>query len=178
MRKHGLDGATLERVAEESGYSRGHIRHYLGNRDEMRSALITRTMSNYTAQTQAIADGLAAGRRAYALVDLLFGPAFEPSSDDPVIDALWGAASYDELVKEQLRDAYGELEKAIYGALRVDFPGVTAAVCRDAAYQLLSLAYGHWSMSELAFTAKRNRAAKRLAVMVIEQVESVSAARA
>ena len=175
VRKHGLDGATLERVAEESGHSRGHIRHYLGNRDEMRSALITRTMSDYVAQTQGIVDAIAEGQRAYALVDFLFGPAFAPSADDPIIDALWGAASYDELVKTQLRGTYLELEKAIYSALRGDFPGASVTVCRDAAYQLLTLAYGHWSMSELAFPANRERGARRLAIVVIEQVEGASA---
>jgi AcrR family transcriptional regulator len=177
VRKHGLEGATLERVAEESGYSRGHIRHYLGNRDEMRSALITRTMSDYVALTRGINESLEQGQRAYGLVDLLFGPAFAPSSDDVIIDALW-AASYDDLVKRQLRDTYLQLEKAIHSALRGDFPGAAAAVYRDAAYQLLALAFGHWSMSELEFPASRERGARRLAESVIKKVETASELRA
>ena len=177
VRKHGLEGATLERVAEESGYSRGHVRHYLGNRDEMRSALIARTLRDYNAQTQGIVERLAEGHRAYAFVDLLFGPAFAPNADDPIIDALWGAASYDDLVKKQLRDNYLELEKEIFEALRGDFPGASVPMCRDAAYQLLALAYGHWSMSGLAFPANRQRGARRLATSVIERVAAASSAR-
>lgn len=171
--RHGLDGATLERVAEESGYSRGHIRHYLGNRDEMRSALIQRTMSEYTAQTHGITEAIDPGGRALALVELLFGPVFAPSPEDAVIDALWGAASYDDLVKGQLRDTYLELEKGMYDALRDDFPGVPAAACRDAAYQVLSLAFGHWSMSQLGFPANRSRGVRRLAVSIVEQVRAL-----
>lgn len=30
-----MKGTTLDRVAEEASMARGHIRHYVGNRDEM-----------------------------------------------------------------------------------------------------------------------------------------------
>ena len=35
----GLDGATQERIAEEAGVKRPLLRHYLGNKDEMITAL-------------------------------------------------------------------------------------------------------------------------------------------
>ena len=37
--RFGVEGATLERIAEESGLKRPLIRHHLGNRDEMVRAL-------------------------------------------------------------------------------------------------------------------------------------------
>lgn len=37
--RYGVEGATLERVADASGLKRPLIRHYLGNRDEMVHAL-------------------------------------------------------------------------------------------------------------------------------------------
>ncbi|UUT35983.1 TetR/AcrR family transcriptional regulator [Microbacterium elymi] len=32
---HGYAGTTLDRVANEAGMARGHVRHFAGNRDEM-----------------------------------------------------------------------------------------------------------------------------------------------
>ncbi|WP_254429764.1 TetR/AcrR family transcriptional regulator [Ruegeria atlantica] len=37
--RYGLDGATQERVAAEAGVKRPLLRHYLGNRDQMITAL-------------------------------------------------------------------------------------------------------------------------------------------
>src|SRR5699024_12343943 len=35
MTEHGISGTTLDRIAESAGMSRGHVRHFLGNRDEI-----------------------------------------------------------------------------------------------------------------------------------------------
>ena len=175
--RYGFEGATLEQVAAESGYSRGHIRHYLGNRDEMRSALVQRTMSDYIAQTHEVTEGREPGRRSVELVDFLLGPVFAPDDNNAIIDALWGVASHDDLVMAQLRDTYLEFEKSLYRALRDDFPGAPVVVCRDAAYQLLALAFGHWSMSQLEFPANRERGVRRLASSVIAQVRAAGEQR-
>ncbi|MGH3225487.1 MAG: TetR/AcrR family transcriptional regulator, partial [Streptosporangiaceae bacterium] len=45
--EYGLEGTTLERVAEASGFSRGHIRHYVGNREEMLAKCEDRLASHY-----------------------------------------------------------------------------------------------------------------------------------
>ena len=37
--RYGIDGSTLDRVAEEAGVTRALVRHYLGNRDEVVVAL-------------------------------------------------------------------------------------------------------------------------------------------
>jgi AcrR family transcriptional regulator len=175
--RFGLDGATLERVAEESGFSRGHIRHYLGNRDEMRAALIKRTISGYVDQGREILDGEPPGRRSVALVDYLFGPAFAPSWYNATIDALWGASVYDDRLRQQLREAYLEFEKTILRVLKDDFPGAPSVVYRDAAYQLLALSFGHWSISALEFPANRERSARKLAAGIVDEVRTAADAR-
>ena len=37
--RYGLEGSSLERVAEEAGVKRSILRHYIGNRDEMITGL-------------------------------------------------------------------------------------------------------------------------------------------
>lgn len=40
LARNGLAGTTLEKIAEESGLSRSHVRHYVGNRDDLLLALV------------------------------------------------------------------------------------------------------------------------------------------
>lgn len=33
--EHGIHGTTLDRIADTAGMSRGHVRHFVGNRDRL-----------------------------------------------------------------------------------------------------------------------------------------------
>ena len=45
--KWGLDGASLERIATESGIKRPALRHFIGNRDELLVALVKSMVAEY-----------------------------------------------------------------------------------------------------------------------------------
>ena len=40
--RFGVEGSTLERIAEEAGLRRSLLRHYVGNRDDLLDALVER----------------------------------------------------------------------------------------------------------------------------------------
>lgn len=168
--RYGLDGATLERVAQESGFSRGHIRHYLGNREELREKFLSRLIGRYTEQTRVVYDAAEPGTRSVALVHYFFGPDFEPNDDNAAIDATMGAATYDETLRTNLRTAYLGIESTVHQALREDFPGAPAAIYRSTAYQLFTLVFGHWGLMELGFPTGRTRAGIGLALELIDSV--------
>ena len=48
--KYGLEGSSLEQIADEAGMKRSIIRHYIGNRDELVDQLVERAVGNYRAQ--------------------------------------------------------------------------------------------------------------------------------
>lgn len=152
----GMEGTTLERVAEASGFSRGHIRHYLGNREQMLEEFQNRLTSRYIQGMQDIAAGSAPGR-ADALVAFLFGKEWGPGPDSAAINALMWAAARNEPVRAHLRTSYLAMERILVKALRSDYPDATASECSATAYTLLCLAFAHSSLQELSFPAARQR---------------------
>jgi AcrR family transcriptional regulator len=174
--KFGLEGATLERVSEESGFSRGHIRHYVGNRDEMRRRLVQWVVDDFQEKAVETLGDIPRGQRSRARMHHMLKTGLGPAPDNAAIDVLLGATTYDSDLRAMMREIYLDLERSIAGSLRDDFPGAPAKVYRDGAYQLLAIAFGNWSLSELEFPASRQRSAVAVGEAVIESVRTAAEA--
>lgn len=168
----GIEGTTLERVAEASGFSRGHIRHYLGNRDDMLTQFQHRLSARYVQRMRIISESAEPGQRGMALVRLLFGKEWSPSQDNAAINALFWAAARDEQVRASLRATYMAMERTVASGLRADYPDAPAAECASTAYGLLSLAFGHSSLLELSYPAARQRTAAVVAQQMLDRLAS------
>ncbi|MDX3193436.1 helix-turn-helix domain containing protein [Streptomyces sp. MN03-5084-2B] len=168
--RYGLEGVTLQRVADEAGMARGHIRHYVGNRDELRELFAQRIVGRYAGRAEQLAHAGAAGRRTEALVGYFFGEEMEPSDDNAAINAILGAGRFDDALRERIRTVYTGLETLLRDALAADHPGRPPATYGDAAYQILALAYGHWTLAEMGFPAARARPAHQLALTIVDAV--------
>jgi AcrR family transcriptional regulator len=173
--RYGLDGTTLQQVADEAGMARGHIRHYVGNRDELRRIFGKRLFARYAGQGQNVATDAASGKKAETLVRHFFRAGNAPNDDYAAIDALFAAARFDENLRKRLRTVYTGLESLVSSALADDYPGREPMVYEDAAYQIVALAYGHWSFSELDFPVARVQSALRGALAVIDRVARAQA---
>jgi AcrR family transcriptional regulator len=172
--RFGLEGATLEKVSEESGFSRGHIRHYVGNRDEMRRALVQWVVDDFSeGAAETVADA-PPGQRARARMRHMLETGLGPAPDNAAIDVLLGATTYDVGLRRMMREIYLDVERSIAADLREDFPGAAAKVYREAAYQLLAIAFGNWSLSELEFPSSRQRSAVTIGEIVIERVRGAA----
>jgi len=156
----GVEGTTLERVSEASGLSRGHVRHYVGNREDMLDQFQARLMSRYVTRMHEVCDGAPGGDRGAELVRFLFGKEWAPGADSAAIDALMWAAARDERIRDGLRASYLAMERIMTRALRSDFPAASPARCAAVAYALICLAFAHSTLMELSFPASRQRAAQ------------------
>ncbi len=78
--RFGLEGATQERIAEAAGVKRPLLRHYLGNRDEMVSALTDHVLDGFELAVSDLRATLSPDATTTDLVDLLF---HEDSASDP-----------------------------------------------------------------------------------------------
>ncbi|MGI9391570.1 MAG: TetR/AcrR family transcriptional regulator [Boseongicola sp.] len=70
--RFGLEGATQERIATEAGVKRTLLRHYLGNRDQMISALTAYVVSGFAQTTDALAQMLGPDGGLMQLINVLF----------------------------------------------------------------------------------------------------------
>ena len=83
--RYGVEGSTLERIAEEAGVKRTILRHYVGNRSDLISALSVRIEREFLSQTEQVFEMLPSTGRLDRLIDMLFDPANQTDSNDVAI---------------------------------------------------------------------------------------------
>lgn len=70
--KYGIEGATLERIAEESGLARPLIRHHMGNREDLIDSLFAKFLLQANEMVVRIAEEVPEDRRVETLLKRLF----------------------------------------------------------------------------------------------------------
>ncbi len=153
---HGLEGSTLDRIAEEAGVTRALVRHYLGNREDVDRALVSYLRERGVAWFEGLGAGLPPSERLPAIVDAMF----ERGSEQPgqVVDTLLGASSEDPMLRVLLREMYLEFEHLLDSELAATYPDAEPARRREVAYSILCLAGMHGSLADLGFPANRRAA--------------------
>ena len=161
--RHGVEGATLERVAAEAGLSRSLVRYFVGNREDLVVLYRQRLLDRYSALPVESVDGVPA-------TELLLRSLFddEPDLDDyAAIDAILAAARYDDALREDVLAFCRGMESAIAQAVRQDHADWDEKRVQDAAYQTLTAVYGHWTMHSLGFPSDRAAAAREQARLAL-----------
>ncbi|MEU8243023.1 TetR family transcriptional regulator [Actinoplanes missouriensis] len=171
LRKNGLAGTTLERVAEESGLSRSHVRHYVGNRDDLLRGFAGWLYTGYQAE---FIDRIAAApdrEKLAIMMDYLFSSGFLPiSDDDTVIRELITAGIADEGIRSTMQDHYTRAIQAVEDAIAAEHPEVTSGARRTVAYGLWCLAMGNSMMAELQLPVASGGLVRTAAEALLEKV--------
>ncbi|MFD0687258.1 TetR/AcrR family transcriptional regulator [Actinomadura fibrosa] len=165
--RYGLAGSTQERIAAVAGMSRSHIRHYVGNRDELIDALWDHVITPYFDATREALAGRTAEERLPALVDHLFGPQLARNEDDLVIESLISGSMHDVRLRGRIYDSYARLERDVARTIREAIPGCEAAESLRLAYALICMAFGHSTLAPLPFPASRQTGLKELAMQLL-----------
>lgn len=149
MAVHGFAGTTLERIAEMASMTRGHVRHYVGNRDNLLtdaarvfyfgdeamdvsdlSAVVA--SSPFLAPEATLADAL----------DYLFGSFGEPGADNRSVTAFVDASHTIPAIGEIIVHAYLSIQQSLDGVLERAYPTANARRRHLVAYSLLTQAIG------------------------------------
>lgn len=141
----GIHGLTVQAVADRSGWSRGHVRHYLGNKSDQLNALVDSYIERYAASLERIVEAAPVGMRRQVILDELFGETWQGArpQDDIVLDALTSYATSNPGSGVSLTPLYQRILHAIETAMAEAFePGEATA----RAEVVLALAYGLSSM--------------------------------
>lgn len=168
--RHGLAASTQEVMAQESGFSRSHIRHYLGNRDDVIEAVWDYLMRPYQEQTAATLSAPEPRERLERLLDFLFGPEMERKPEDVAIEALINGASRHPELLEKVDRTYRELEQQVSAQLQAVAPGMAADAADGVAFSLIAMAFGASSFSARTFPESRRQAAHEIANRIVEQL--------
>jgi AcrR family transcriptional regulator len=148
--RYGVEGTTLERVAEVAGVTRGLVRHYLGNRDEVIRALGERVRDRYL-------EWLGSSKGSVTTIDTLADRLMleQPPELYAVIDALFVEAPRDPHIAATLRQIYQAFERHLSAELAEALPGATPAERRRIGLAMMSFAFVDTDFGAIGFAPER-----------------------
>lgn len=143
--EHGIAGLTVQMVAEKSGYSRGHVRHYLGNKSDQLRALVDVYVERYATDLERLVDAASPADQRTVVLDELFGEPWLDSrpEDDAVLDNLTAYAASNPDSGVSIAPMYERIVAVIERTLA---PVLDADEAGRRARTLVALAYGASSM--------------------------------
>lgn len=120
--RYGVEGATLEKTAEEAGLTRALIRHHVGNKDQLLEAFVDRYLDEMTGTSRVFFDSLVKEDRLSSLLHGLFDTSYSDSHQMRVTNALLMAATERPALAKRLRRWIGDFIRSIQRELRTAFP--------------------------------------------------------
>ena len=146
--RYGLQGMTLEQIADEAGINRGLIHHYVGNREDLLQLMMERLLERYQDSFDAFAANHPTSKET--LIDYYFASWFELApDDDAIIVALLAESERDLQIREMLWSLYARFENTIYTEIARLFPHTPEEKLHEAAYSVMLLAFSHATLTWL-----------------------------
>lgn len=173
--RYGLEGASLEQIAEEAKMKRSILRHYIGNRDELIEALIERIVTNYRAELEKADASVASIPAKYYLsevLDHLFKVEGNNKPQDKIIlDVLLTAKDRYPRAKVLLTELFNALVDSLAKDLIDVYPKADEAQCQGVAYSIICLSMTNESMMWLGLNPQYNAQARANADALLKTLE-------
>ncbi len=165
--RFGVEGATLQKVADECGLARPLLHHYVGNREDLLDALMARFAARSEAEDAELQRHLPATGRCRATIELLFDARYASSSHDILLyQALMVAAQGRPALSDMLRRWYQSFVNDLSRELAAEYPRASADAVQAVATGIVALYFNADSMAPLmpagALFADSKAAALRL----------------
>jgi len=148
--RYGVEGATLERIAEQAGLARPLIRHHVGNREDLLRSLTDRFVKKWHSQTDAMIAMLPDLDRSAALIDILFDETCHDRHMARVAEALIAAAGERPQIGRDIAAWIRAFVEAISEQLRADHPDAAATDVEVVASGIAGLYFTVDSIASLA----------------------------
>ncbi|WP_404430821.1 TetR family transcriptional regulator [Microbacterium lacus] len=139
--EHGIRGATLDRIADAVGMSRGHVRHFVGNRDRLLLDTAVSVFADDSGEVGSIIPGDVADLAG--ALDYLFGPEFNsPDRENAVVLGLVELSRSSPAIAEVLKTAYTATRLQLAQLVSMKHPDASTNACATVAYGILTSALG------------------------------------
>ncbi|MEM9104563.1 MAG: TetR/AcrR family transcriptional regulator [Pseudomonadota bacterium] len=169
--RFGVEGATLERVADEAGLARPLIRHNVGNRDELMQALIDRFFDQSAERVRSMVQTLPTRKPAEALVEALFSAPIRDHTSVLVAEALIAASATRPQLAEQMQQWLVDFIDAIAAVLNRQYPMAAAKDKRAAAAGVTGIYFNVESMIMLGEMQGVRSDSRQAALMLIAALD-------
>ncbi|MEI3865723.1 TetR/AcrR family transcriptional regulator [Microbacterium sp. CCNWLW134] len=174
IREVGVAGLTTQQVADRSGYSRGHVRHYLGNKNDQLRALVELYSERYASSLERLVGEVPQSRKREIVLRELFGETWlsADTQDDVVLDYISAYALSHPDAGISLAPLYERVVVVVADALA---SGTSDEDATTRARTVVALAFGVASMMSLGVMQAKDAqgyAAELLGVAVDATTES------
>lgn len=144
--EHGVSGASLDRIADAAGMSRGHVRHFVGNRDRLLLDTARAVFADETGAPSVLPGGISSLDEA---LDFLFGVEFTTSdAENAVVLGLVELSRTAPEIAEVLTTAYSRTSEQLCTLVMLAHPGSSEEDCVAVADGVLAAALGNVFMGD------------------------------
>ena len=151
--EHGISSTTLDRIADTAGMSRGHVRHFVGNRDRL---LLDTARAFYSADGDSPAIIPSSVETLEEALDYLFGDEFAASSEEnAVVLGLVELSRSSPEIAEVLTAAYSSARARIAEWIQLAKSEADPTLRESAADTVLAAAIGNVFMGDFNQDAAR-----------------------
>src|SRR5699024_7249465 len=165
LQLHGFAGTTLTRIAEVCDMSRGHVRHYMGNRDAL---LIAAAKEFFEGDPEVPQDGL---ENLDEIVDYYFGDTFtDPNEENTAVRAFLDASQQLPAIREVVRRFYVGQRDIIAHAIEAENPTCNKVVVAETAHALMTFALGNAFFSDVDADLARGDMPKAIVEQILSRV--------
>ena len=138
--RFGLDGSTLQRIADEAGLARPLVRHHAGNLDALRAAMVERYIARSEQQWREFEATLDQRAPAQDMVDRLFaGPNASQGDEALIASALVAASRYNADLDSHMSNWTQRFVDAVANILQRQWPDTEQGAIYTAACGLVGL---------------------------------------
>lgn len=179
MATHGFAGTTLEKIAETARMTRGHVRHYVGNRDDLLVDAARVFYFGEQAMDETDLDAAAAAAPFLSseatmgeALDYLFGAFGAPGQDNRSVTAFVDASHKIPEIREIIVRAYSSIQQSTDAVLSRAYPRVSDERRRLVAYTLMTHAIGTAFLVDVDYRLERLQVARAAAESLIASLEA------
>ena len=169
--RFGLEGATLEVTAKQAGLARALIRHNVGNRADLKEALIERFLTRSRSSLDDLIDALPRRNRLAVLVEWLFDPDYLDPGTVVLSEALIAASADDPPLARKMRGWTTDFVAAVENAIRQDYPDASEATVTAVAAGVTGIYFNIESLAPLGDMPGLLDASKQAALLLIATLE-------
>lgn len=172
--RFGVEGASLEKIADAAGLARPLIRHNVGNRDELLNAFVDRFIARSDNAVAQMIAALPPDNPSETLIDWLFDPVYADAQSVIVAEALIAAAQNDLRLAKRMRHWTESFVSAVHGVLTRQHPSANLDDISAVAAGITGIYFNVESLIPLGPLTDIRNASKRAANLLLNILESRS----
>lgn len=169
--RFGVEGASLEKIADVAGLARPLIRHNVGNREALLTALVERFLSRSDGSVAKMIAALPAENAIGVLIDWLFDPNYSDSQFVLIAEALIAASQEDPALAIRMREWTRNFFADVRQVLKASYPKSSADTLDAVAAGISGIYFNTDSLTPLGAMQDVRDASKRAAQMLVAVLE-------